>query len=156
MAVGSLTRALAVTMLVGGFAIPAGAQIVDDRTSAADDSRDHRAPVVAVAPPAGWSAPALHVSLATGFASLQALDTITTLRSVHGGTAVEANPLMGGLAQHPAAFVGLKAGLTTVTILSMRSLSRNHPKAAVLTLIALNAGSAYVVRSNFQVSVRPN
>ena len=148
MAVGSLTRALAVTLLVSGFAAPVGAQI-DDRTPLVD------APAVTVAAPqTGWSAPALHISLATGFASLQTLDTITTLHSVHGGTAVEANPVMGGLAQHPAAFVGVKAGLTTATILSMRSLSKNHPKAAVLMLIALNAGSAFVVRSNVQVSVR--
>src|SRR5262249_34160199 len=98
MAGRSLTQALAGMMLVGGFAVPAGAQILDDRTPAVDD---HWPAVTTVAAPqTGWSAPALHVSLAAGFASLQALDTITTLHSVHGGTAVEANPLMGGLAQH--------------------------------------------------------
>jgi hypothetical protein len=45
----------------------------------------------------------------------------------------------------------VKAGLTAATILSMRSLSKSHPKAAVLTMLAMNAGSAYVVRSNVRL-----
>ena len=132
-----MTRLALFVALLGGFAAPARAQ----------DSN-----ALLAQPRTGWSAPALHVSLATAFAGLQALDTATTLHSVRTGTAVEANPLMGDLAKHPAALVGVKAGLTTATILSMRALSRNHPKAAVLTMIALNAGSAFVVGSNFRVT----
>jgi hypothetical protein len=104
--------------------------------------------------PTAWSAPALHISLSTSFAALQALDVATTLRAVHTGTGVEANPLVGGLANHPAALIGLKAGLTAATIASVRGLSRTHPKAAVLTMIGLNVGSAFVVRSNLGVAAR--
>ena len=129
--------ALIVT-LISGFAVPAFAQ---------DSS------LALSRPRTGWSAPALHASLSTAFAGLQALDTATTLSSVHARTAVEANPLMGDLAKRPAAFICLKAGLTMTTILSMRALSRNHPKAAVLTMIALNVGSAFVVGSNFRVAL---
>lgn len=104
--------------------------------------------------PTVWSAPALHISLSTSFAALQALDVATTLRAVHSGAGVEANPLVGGMADHPAALIGLKAGLTAATIASVRGLSKAHPKAAVLTMIGLNVGSAFVVRSNFGVAAR--
>jgi hypothetical protein len=99
-----------------------------------------------------WSAPALRVSLASAFVGLQALDVTTTLHGVNGG-AVEANPLMGGLAKHPAAFVAVKSGLTAATVISMHGLSKKHPKAAVLAMVALNAGSVLVVRSNFRIAI---
>ncbi len=100
-----------------------------------------------------WSAPAAHNALALSFAGLQALDVATTLRGISQGRASEANPMMGGLVRHPAALVGVKAGLTAATVLSMRGLSKSHPKASMLTMIALNAGSALVVRSNLRFVV---
>jgi hypothetical protein len=145
MAFGSMTRrtlvvALFATSIVAAAA-PARAQVsvIDEPQRLA---------------PTAWSAPALHISLSTSFAALQALDVATTLRAVHSGSGVEANPLVGGLANHPAALIGLKAGLTAATIASVRGLSKTHPKAAVLTMIGLNVGSAFVVRSNFGVAAR--
>jgi hypothetical protein len=146
MASGSLTRRVVfVVMLMAGSSAAANAQTTDLVM----------APDPVTAPPrTGWSAPALHVSLASSFVALQALDVATTLRGVHSGTAVEANPLVGPLANHPAALVGVKGGLTVATLLSMRALARQHPKAAVLTMIGLNVGSAFVVRSNVRASSR--
>ena len=103
--------------------------------------------------PTRWEAPALRISLATTFVGLQALDVVSTLRGVHGGSATEANPLMRGLANQPAALVAVKSGLTAATVLSMNAWSRKHPKAATIAMIALNAGSAFVVGSNFRVVV---
>jgi hypothetical protein len=102
-------------------------------------------------PPNAWTAPKLHLSLAAGFATLQALDVVTTLRGVRMGSVSEANPMMGGLAQHPSALVGVKAGLTAATIMSMHNLSKTHPKAAAITMMLLNAGSAFVVQSNLRL-----
>jgi hypothetical protein len=134
-----IRRGTCAAVLAVGLVVPASAQTVDSLPPAP-------------ATPTGWSAPALHISLSASFASLQTLDVVTTLRSVHSGAAVEANPLVAGLARHPAALVGLKAGLTAATIVSMRGFAKAHPKAAALTLIGLNVGSAFVVGSNFRVS----
>ena len=103
--------------------------------------------------PTRWSATPLRVSLAASFVGLQALDVVTTLRGLHTGAAVEANPLVGNLANHPAALVAVKGSLTAATVASMNSLSKKHPKAAALAMIALNAGSALIVRSNLQIAI---
>lgn len=115
----------------------------------------HAWPLETVKPiaPTAWSAPALRLSLTTAFVGLQALDVATTLHGVRSGNAVEANPLMGGLTKSPAAFVAVKGALTAATVASLHNLSRTHPKAAVLTMVALNAASAFVVRSNIQIAL---
>ena len=95
----------------------------------------------------------LYLALTTAFVGLQALDTVTTLHGIHHGSAVEANPFVGGLAQHPAAFVAVKSALTAATVVSMNSLSKKHPKGALIAMLALNAGSAFVVRSNLQITM---
>jgi hypothetical protein len=105
-------------------------------------------------PAAGWSAPALHASLAVTFIGLQAVDVATTLDAVRSGKGIEANPLVGGLANHPAAFVAVKSALATATVLSIKSFSKKHPKGAVFAMIGLNAASAFVVRSNLAVVAR--
>ena len=140
MAFRSLTRGVLLSAMAIGLSAPARAQQVFEEPK----------PLA----PTGWSAPALHVSLSTSFAALQALDVATTLRAVHTGSGVEANPLLGGLSKQPAALIGLKAGLTAATIASVHGLSKSHPKAAVLTMIGLNVGSAFVVRSNLGVAAR--
>jgi hypothetical protein len=146
--VGAFPQA-ALAQAADSAASPVDAQVALAAVAAADPGP---APISVYVPgPDRWSAPALHTSLAVSFAALQTLDAATTLRGIRLGRASEANPLMGGLAQHPAALVGLKAGLTAATILSMRGFSKTHPKAAVFTMLALNAGSAFVVRSNFRL-----
>jgi uncharacterized protein DUF5658 len=152
--------AACVVLLLGAVARSADAQSVDSAPVAEPAVDPASSEVVSPIPvrdvlhaaaPAGWASPALQTTLLASFAALEALDAATTLRGIRLGRASEANPLMAGLAQHPAALVGVKAGLTAATIFSMRSLSKAHPKAAVLTMLALNAGSAFVVRSNFQL-----
>jgi hypothetical protein len=103
-------------------------------------------------PATGWSAPALHMSLAATFVGLQAADAATTLYAVRSGKGIEVNPLVGGLANHPAALVAVKGALTTATVLSIRSLSKKHPKGAAFAMIGLNAASAFIVRSNLAIA----
>jgi hypothetical protein len=147
-------------VLLTGFANAAGAQTSDSVLTFEPDyittalTPAASAPVpdaLAVRQTNPWAAPALQTTLLASFAVLQGLDAGTTLSGIDSGRASEANPFMGGLAQHPAALVGVKAGLTAATVISMRSWSKSHPRAAALTLFALNAGSAFVVRSNFRL-----
>lgn len=156
----AILRAALIVLAVVGLAPCAGAQTanstltIDPVFSVTPITGVEPAPVSDahyLPPPDAWAAPALHTTLFTSFAVLQTLDVATTLRGIGLGRASEANPLMGGLAQHPAALVGVKAGLTAATIMSMRSMSKTHPKAAMITMLALNAGSALVVRSNFRM-----
>jgi len=164
MALGPMMRrTLVAGLLVAAAAAPARAQALavdpDFARSASfvEASDQVRLPIeepVRLPSTTGWSAPKLHLSLATTFVGLQALDVATTLHAVHSGAGVEANPLLGGLAGQPAALIGLKAGLAAATILSMHELAKSHPKAAVLTMIGLNVGSAFVVKSNLAVATR--
>jgi hypothetical protein len=157
--------ALFTACIVGAFPYASSAQSPDSGSGSSDSQfATERVAASNPAPPItnstlpvrdGWSSPALHTTLAASFAGLQALDVATTLRGIGQGRASEANPLMGGLVRHPAALVGVKAGLTAATILSMRGFSKAHPKAAVFTMLALNAGSALVVRSNLRLVMSP-
>ncbi len=117
--------------------LPAPSRIIRDTTSSQ--------------PATGWSAPALHASLAVTFVGLQAVDVATTLHAVRSGKGVEANLLVGGLANHPAALIAVKGALTAATVLSINSFSKKHPKSAVFAMIGLNAASAVIVGSNFAI-----
>lgn len=83
--------------------------------------------------------------------TLQALDAESTLRAIQTGKGREANPIISPFASNPAALVGFKMGATSALILSLDRLHRNHPRAATITLLAINAGYAFVVQHNYSV-----
>src|SRR4051812_16422045 len=85
-----------------------------------------------------WAAQPIHASLAATFATLQVLDVVSTVNAVASGRGVEANPMVGGLANHAAAFAAVKGAMTAGTLLAMHRYSKTHPKAAVITMIAFN------------------
>jgi hypothetical protein len=87
--------------------------------------------------------PVLQVS----FGALQVLDTVSTLRGVNAGLR-EVNPLLAGLAHHPAAYVAVKAGAATATLWLMRDKARKNRIAAIVTMAAINSGYAFVVAQN--------
>lgn len=91
--------------------------------------------------------PALYASTAL----LQGYDAYSTLTVLkHGG--VEANPLMKGLTKSPAAFIGLKAGMATLSIMSAeRMWKRGNRIGAVATMVASNVFMAYVAANNAHV-----
>jgi Domain of unknown function (DUF5658) len=85
--------------------------------------------------------PSLYVSLA----ALNALDAYTTSRGIRAAVAGEANPLMRGVAAHPAALLAIKGGTTAATVLLSERLRKSHHRtAAVLTMIASNGVVAMV------------
>lgn len=91
--------------------------------------------------------------LYVSFTALQALDAHSTLRALDAG-ATEANPLMGGMARTPAAFVAVKAGLAASTIYLVEKIRVKHRGAAIVLMAALNSLYATVVAHNYRVVPR--
>ena len=86
----------------------------------------------------------LYVSLG----ALQAYDAYSTVTALKQG-AVEANPMMKGVANHALMFTAVKAGVTGATILAAEQLWKNHKKTqAILLMVASNGLMAYVAHNN--------
>lgn len=101
----------------------------------------------AAAPRRPLTLPALYV----GSAVLQGYDAYSTLAVLkHGG--VEANPMMKGVTKRPIAFIGLKAGVTAMSIMAAERMWKNNNRlGAVLTMVAANGMMAYVAAHNARV-----
>jgi hypothetical protein len=83
-----------------------------------------------------------------GLAGLQGYDGYSTIRAMHGG-ANEQNPLVGGLANQPAAFWTLKAVSTLSTIYYAEQLWRtHHPAKAIVLMVVANGAMAAVAAHN--------
>jgi len=94
--------------------------------------------------------PALYVSTAL----LQGYDAYSTLTALKLG-GIEANPVMKGLTKSPAAFIGLKAGVTALSIVSAEKMwKRGNRLGAVVTMVASNSFMAYVASNNARVLQR--
>ena len=93
-------------------------------------------------------------SLYAGSAFLQGYDAYSTLAALkHGGT--EANPLMKGITKSPVAFIGLKAGVTTMSIMAAERMWKDNNRiGAVLTMVASNGFMAMVAAHNAAVLQR--
>lgn len=147
MDVRSLTlRVILPAVFVMGAAASARAQAIEATTLEAVLAEQKAAMVTSDVKP-------LRLALTTSFVALQGLDTFTTLHGLHSGKAMEANPFVGGVAQNPAAFIAVKGGLTAATVFSMNALAKRHPKGAIFAMLALNAGSAFIVKSNFSLTM---
>ena len=92
------------------------------------------------------------VPLYVSFAGAQAYDVYST-RAILKAGGYEANPIMGGLVEHPVAFAGVKAGLTVAAIYAGEKLWKTgHRRAAVWYLVGLNAGMLAIDLSNRSVA----
>ncbi len=83
--------------------------------------------------------------------TMQALDVHSTLKAFGAG-AVEANPLMTDVTKNKLAFVALKAGIATSTVLAAHNMARTNKVAAVMTLVAINSAYAMIVDHNYKVA----
>ncbi len=84
-------------------------------------------------------------------AFLQGYDAYSTLTVLkHGG--VEANPVMKGVTKNPAAFIGLKAGVTMMSIMAAERMWKNHNRVgAIATMIVSNGLMTAVAANNARV-----
>jgi hypothetical protein len=97
--------------------------------------------------------PAPLMGLYASFATLQALDVASTRMALTAG-GVEANPLISRLAGSPVALTAVKAGVTGAMIYASERMWKKNRKAAVLTMIGLNAAYGVVVAHNYGVVAR--
>jgi Domain of unknown function (DUF5658) len=79
---------------------------------------------------------------------LTALDVHSTTRALNAG-AVEANPLMRGVADQPAALLAVKAGGAAATIWLTHKLARRSRTGAIIVMAAVNSAYAMVVAHNY-------
>ena len=107
------------------------------------DAERPAAPVSAPRRPGGL------LPLYVSFASLQALDAHSTTRALDRG-AVEANPLMRGLAGHPVGMFAVKAAATAAVVYSAERIWKKNKAAAVIFMVAANSGMAWVVQHNYR------
>ena len=95
--------------------------------------------------------PAALPALYAGSVLLQSFDAYSTMKAISlGGT--EANPIMKGAASNPAAMIGVKAAVTTASILAAERMWKNHnPTGAIVTMLASNGFMAWVAMHNASV-----
>jgi hypothetical protein len=115
--------------------------------------------VVATPPPVGINAagPALSaqprpgalIPLYASFATLQGLDAHSTLRALDQG-AVEANPMMKGIAGNPTALLAVKAAGTAGVIFASEKMWKKNRAAAMFFMVAVNSAMAWVVQNNYR------
>lgn len=92
--------------------------------------------------------PMLLPTLYAGSALLQGYDAYSTLSALKAG-ATEANPLMKGITKSPVAFIALKAGMTTVSIMAAERMWKdNHRVRAIVVMAVSNGMMAMVARHN--------
>jgi len=122
---------------------------------AADEKKDEHpadgAPRIVITIPDQTPAtvrPAALLPMYVALTGLQAYDGYSTLRGVGRGGS-EQNPLVGGLAKQPAAFLTLKAVSTLTTIYAAEQLWRQHHKTqAIATLLVANVTMGIVAARN--------
>lgn len=109
---------------------------------------------ITIAPRIAPRRPLVLPSLYAGSAFLQGYDAYSTLAALkNGGT--EANPLMKGITKSPVAFIGLKAGVTMMSIMAAERMWKdNNRLGAVLTMVASNGFMAAVAAHNAAVLQR--
>jgi hypothetical protein len=91
--------------------------------------------------------PWMYVSLA----ALQGYDAYSTMTAMKQG-ATESNPLMAGVAGHPAGLLIVKSVTTVATIwVSERLWRKHHRGAAIALMVATNGMMAFVASRNASV-----
>jgi hypothetical protein len=98
-----------------------------------------------------YGRPALLPALYATSAALQGYDAYSTISALKSG-GVEANPVMKTVVKNPAAFVAMKAGVTTASIMAAERLWKtNHRMGAIGLMVASNAMMGMVAAHNSQV-----
>jgi hypothetical protein len=88
--------------------------------------------------------------LQVSFVGLQAADLHSTFRAVDNGTSTEVNPLM----VNRGSAVALKACVSVAMWAATYEWAKKHPKAARITLAAMNGAYAALVVNNYRVGSR--
>jgi hypothetical protein len=97
-----------------------------------------------------WTTPLL-TSLQAATVVTQMLDVHSTMQATKLG-AVEANPMMGGLVQNRAAFIGVKAAMGAGLVYVTHRLAKDNKVAAIVASAAINSAYLMIARHNYRVA----
>jgi hypothetical protein len=148
-------RVLLGLLFVIGVTLPASAQSVSI-AAVADTvvAKSLLAPAVAAAsgidesPRAGTAPRALTLPmLQVSFGALEIMDVVTTMRALDAGL-TEANVAVRGVADRPIALASVKAGAAAATLILVNRMARKNRRAAIITMIAVNAAYSATVIQN--------
>ena len=98
--------------------------------------------------------PAALAPLYVSLVSVNVLDVHSTYDALHSANGREANPLLSGIVDRPAAFIAVKATTTAVSIWTAEKLWKKHRYAAVAVVGISNAALAVAVVNNYRVARR--
>jgi hypothetical protein len=93
--------------------------------------------------------PGALVPLYVSFSALQVLDTHSTWRALNHG-AVEANPLVRGVAGSRIGMLSLKAAGTTGIIYASEKMWKRNKAASIALMFAANSAMGWVVQNNYR------
>lgn len=158
-----MRRLVAATVLGLALATPTFAADADSPNTALNTSSAVATAVVTSASTADTDAgvgnfqrfsygrPALLPSMYATSAFLQGYDAFSTMKALKNGGR-EANPVMQAIVKNPAAFIAVKAGVTTASIMAAEQLWKsNHRMGAIGLMIASNAMMGAVAAHNSRV-----
>ncbi len=97
--------------------------------------------------------PAALASLYVSYATLQVLDATSTFKALENG-AVEANPLLKGVASNRGAMLAVKAGATAATLYLTERLWKKNRTAAIALMVCANSAYAAIVTHNYRLARR--
>lgn len=97
-----------------------------------------------------WTTPLL-TSLQAATVVTQMLDVHSTMQAMKRG-AVESNPMMGGLVQNRAAFIGVKAAMGAGLVYVTHKLAKDNKVAAIVASAAINSAYLMIARHNYKVA----
>jgi hypothetical protein len=127
---------------LGTIAAVAQVQFADDQ-SAGQIGREMRSE-------RSWTTPLL-TSLQAATIVTQMLDVHSTATALKVG-ATEANPLMGGLVNNKAAFIGVKAAMGAGLIYATHHIAKDNKMLAIVTSAAINSAYLMIARHNYKVA----
>ena len=98
-----------------------------------------------------YGRPSLLPAMYMTSAALQGYDAFSTMKALKNGGR-EANPFMRAIVQRPAAFIAMKAGVTTASIMAAEQLWKgNHRMGAIGLMVASNVMMGAVAAHNSRV-----
>lgn len=80
-------------------------------------------------------------------AFLQGYDAYSTLSVLNRG-GVEVNPVMKGITKSPAAFIGLKTGVTMLSIMAAERMWKSRNRVGAVATMIISSGLMTVVAAN--------
>ena len=126
---------------------PANASSSPLAAAAAAPAFDQSAQFVRVVRAPADDRPAPLMPMYAGFIALQGYDAYSTIKALNRG-AVEANPLMRGVARSPLALISVKAALAAGMVFAAERLWRGKHRKAAVILMAVTGGLMAVVGAN--------